>query len=88
MNELRIATTGSPFGKNNVGKISPPAMAYSPKSYHSMTVPTVLATTARRRALSLTATVVCPIRQRPTGVFSGRMTRPSRNASISSSVSP
>src|SRR5947209_5969624 len=41
---------GSACGKNSAGKTSAAAVPYRKKSYHSMVVPTVLATTASIRA--------------------------------------
>src|SRR2546426_2843172 len=43
----RVATRGAALGKNNLAKTRPVAVEYRKKSYHSIDVPTVLATTAR-----------------------------------------
>src|SRR5215472_16655681 len=46
-NAWRVPTRGSEFGKYSLAKTSPVTVLYKKKSYHSIAVPTVLATTAR-----------------------------------------
>src|SRR3954453_2974641 len=63
----RAPASSDSFGKNTFGKTRAAAVPYRKKSYHSIVVPTVLATTARRRCVRIRGSapavvvlMVCP----------------------------